>query len=150
MEDAIAETVELFKALADETRLRILKLLLTVEEGVCVCELVEALDLPQYRVSRHLNILKRAGLLEAERSGAWVYYSPARDAPPLIAGLFSIIRDRFVLRTSEEDVKHLRERLALRVRGACVVGSRSEGVRSKLQRQPLVIGAGDTRREVSG
>ena len=116
------EAVEVFKALADETRLRILKLLLEVEEGACVCELVDALGLPQYHVSRHLNILKRAGLLEGERSGTWVYYSPVRNAPPLIAGLFSLIKDRLVLETFEEDLKRLRERLKLRIDGVCVIG----------------------------
>jgi len=118
----MAEVIEIFKALADETRLRILKLLLEVEERVCVCELVDALGLPQYRVSRHLNTLKRAGLLEGERSGTWVYYSPVRDAPPLIAGLFPVIKDRLVLETFAKDLKRLRERLELRVDGVCVVG----------------------------
>jgi len=119
--ETVVQTAEVFKALADETRLRILKLLLEVGEEVCVCELVAALGLPQYRVSRHLNILKRAGLLEGRRSGTWVYYSPAQNAPPLIEGLFSIAR-HLPLETSEEDLRRLRERLALRVDGVCVVG----------------------------
>lgn len=118
----MVQDAQVFKALADETRLRILKLLLEVGEEVCVCELVAALGLPQYRVSRHLNVLKRAGLLAGRRSGTWVYYSPARDVPPLIEGLFAVIKDRLPLEAFEEDLKRLRERLALRVDGVCVVG----------------------------
>ena len=118
----MVQAAEVFKALADETRLRILKLLLEVGEEVCVCELVDALELPQYHVSRHLNVLKRAGLLEGRRSGTWVYYSPAGAGLPLIAGLFAVIKDQLVLKGFAEDLKRLRERLALRKNGICVVG----------------------------
>lgn len=118
----MATAAEIFKALADETRLRILKLLLAVEEGVCVCELVEALNLPQYHVSRHLGILRQAGLVASERKGTWAYYSSVEAPPPLIAGLFSDIKDRLVLKNSKEDLKRLRKRLALRVDGVCVIG----------------------------
>ncbi|MFQ5794391.1 MAG: ArsR/SmtB family transcription factor [Candidatus Bipolaricaulia bacterium] len=120
------EVIEIFKALADETRLRILKLLLTVEESVCVCELVDALDLPQYLASRHLNILKRAGLLEGKRSGTWVYYSPVQNASPLIEGVFSLISDRLDIEGSKEDLKRLRDRMALRMEGVCVIGYESK------------------------
>lgn len=74
---------------------------------------------------------------------------PGTRCPTADRGAVLDLRDRLVLWTSEEDVNHLRERLALRVKGACVVGLRSEGVRSTLQQQPLVVGAGDTLREVS-
>lgn len=115
------EAVEVFKALADETRLRILKLLLGVGEGVCVCELVEALGLPQYRVSRHLGVLRKAGLVVSQRKGTWVYYSPAKSPPPPIAGVFALVRG-LDLEGAEEDLRRLRERLKLRVDGVCVIG----------------------------
>ncbi len=61
-----------FKALADETRLRILKLL---EHGeLCVCDLTAALDMTQPNVSFHLGILKAAGLIKDRREGRWSYY----------------------------------------------------------------------------
>ena len=62
----------IFKALADETRLRILLLLLDGE--LCVCELISALELPQSTVSRHLAYLKRTGWVCDRKQGVWMYY----------------------------------------------------------------------------
>jgi len=64
-----------FKALADETRLRILKLLEVKE--MCVCEVMAALDLTQPTTSHHLGILENAGLVKDRRHGKWVFYSIA-------------------------------------------------------------------------
>jgi ArsR family transcriptional regulator len=66
----------LFHALSDEKRLRILTLLRAGEH--CVCELTEALDLPQSLLSFHLRTLKDAGLVRDRREGRWVYYSLER------------------------------------------------------------------------
>jgi len=63
----------IFKACADATRLRILFLL--VERELCVCELVEVLEMPQGKISRHLAVLKNAGLVRDRREGLWIYYS---------------------------------------------------------------------------
>jgi len=67
-----------FKALADETRLRTVLLLETRGE-LCVCELTQALELSQPKVSRHLATLREAGLVNDRRHGLWVFYciSPA-------------------------------------------------------------------------
>ncbi len=62
------------KALADETRLRILNFLFQGE--YCVCNLQKILDMSEPRVSRHLKILNIAGLIEARKDGKWIYYSP--------------------------------------------------------------------------
>ena len=62
-----------FKALSDPTRLRSLLLLLS-EQRLCVCEFVEALDLSQPLVSRHLGQLRDLGIVQDERRGQWVYY----------------------------------------------------------------------------
>jgi ArsR family transcriptional regulator len=64
--------LEVFKACADETRLRILFLL--AERELCVCELVEVLAMAQGKVSRHLAVLKHAGLVRDRREGTWIYY----------------------------------------------------------------------------
>jgi ArsR family transcriptional regulator len=69
--------VNLFKALSDETRLRILALLLN-ETELCVCDLIAALKLPQSTVSRHLAYLRKAELVNDRRCGLWMYYSIAR------------------------------------------------------------------------
>ena len=67
------ELVKAFKALSDETRLRILKLLLQRE--CCVCEVMQALDISQTRASRNLNALYDAGFLKLRKDGLWSFYS---------------------------------------------------------------------------
>jgi ArsR family transcriptional regulator len=64
-----------FKALADETRLRILRLLEVRE--MCVCEVMVALDLTQPTASHHLGLLENAGLVKDRKDGKWVFYSIA-------------------------------------------------------------------------
>jgi ArsR family transcriptional regulator len=77
MEDPDGE-VEVFKAVADSCRLRILKLL---KEGeLCVCEIMAALKKPQSSTSHHLSILKEAGLVKERRDGKWSYYRLADGA----------------------------------------------------------------------
>jgi DNA-binding transcriptional ArsR family regulator len=66
------EKIKIFKALADPTRLRILKLLKTRE--LCVCEIMIALDLTQPTASHHLKILENVGLIERRKKGKWVFY----------------------------------------------------------------------------
>lgn len=66
------DLLNIFKALSDETRLRILKLL---EHGeLCVCDIVAALDMIQPKVSFHLGTLKEAGLIKDRKQGKWVHY----------------------------------------------------------------------------
>ena len=67
------DLLRIFKALSDETRIRLLKLL--QQRELCVCELMQALDMTQSRVSRNLGILKSAGLVKDRRDGLWVHYS---------------------------------------------------------------------------
>ena len=71
-------TVEMFKSLADETRLRLLILLQGGNE-YCVCDLMQALDMPHSTVSRHLAYLKRNGWLQDRRGGIWMYYSLKKE-----------------------------------------------------------------------
>ncbi len=68
----MTKLLPVFKALADETRLRILKLL---DQGeLCVCDIVAALDMVQPKVSFHLRILKEAGLIKDRKQGRWIHY----------------------------------------------------------------------------
>jgi ArsR family transcriptional regulator len=71
--DEAEKHCRVFKALADTTRLRILKLL-DVRE-MCVCEVMVALDLTQPTASHHLKILENAGIVKSRKEGKWVYYS---------------------------------------------------------------------------
>ena len=80
-------TAELFKALADPARVRIVNLLATSTEPVCACELYEPLGLSQPTVSHHLKKLTDAGLLAREQRGKWVYFSLRRDAVEMLAAV---------------------------------------------------------------
>ena len=68
---------QIFRAFADETRLRILHLLKRKEE-LCVCELIDILRIGQSKVSRHLAYLKKAGLVKDRKDGLWSHYSLIR------------------------------------------------------------------------
>jgi DNA-binding transcriptional ArsR family regulator len=76
---AAVDGVRLLRLLADETRLRILALLVRTPD-LCVCELVAILRRPQYQISRHLGQLRRSGLLTARREGPFVFYRLADGA----------------------------------------------------------------------
>jgi len=75
-----------FKALADETRLRIVKLLEIRE--MCVCEVMVALSLTQPTASHHLGILENAGLVKDRKEGKWVFYSLAN--PELLESMHKL------------------------------------------------------------
>lgn len=79
------------KALADQTRLRILMLLAGKEE-LCVCELTEALKLAQPKISRHLAILRESGLLLDRKSGLWVYYRLHPELPQWAHGVMNSLQ----------------------------------------------------------
>jgi len=102
------------RALAHPLRVRILGLLLSVDSSVCVCELADALGLPDYKVSRHLSALKAAGFVEGEHRGPWVYYHP------LPSELLEALRPFLVL--EPEDLRRLKIRLGKRKGGLCVIG----------------------------
>lgn len=83
--------VEIFKVLGDETRLRIFSLITKGE--VCVCEIEYVLGLTQSNTSRHLNYLKRAGLVEANKKAQWVYYKVSGNFIKNNEKLFGYILD---------------------------------------------------------
>ena len=78
-------TADVFKALADPARVRILNVLATSGEPVCVCHLIEPLGLSQPTVSHHLKKLTDAGLLEREQRGKWAYFSLKPEAAEKLA-----------------------------------------------------------------
>lgn len=112
---------EVFKALADETRLRVLNLFLLSKDPLCVCEIVDALKIPQYNVSKHLTLLKHAGLVDVEKEGLWGYYHLRHDEPKNRA-LFTFLKSYLTAETFETDRRNLEVRLLLREEGKCVVG----------------------------
>jgi ArsR family transcriptional regulator len=79
-DDQAQATARVFKALADPARVRIVNLLATSPDPVCVCEFTQPLGLSQPTVSHHLKTLLQAGLLDREQRGTWAYYSLRPDA----------------------------------------------------------------------
>lgn len=74
---ALSQTVSIAKALGDETRLRIMALL--EEQELCACQIIEVFELANSTISRHLSVLKQAGLLQSRKSGRWIYYAWAQE-----------------------------------------------------------------------
>lgn len=102
---ALQDILTIYKALSDETRLKILKLL---ENGeLCVCDLVAAFDTVQPKISFHLAILKDAGLIKDRKQGKWSYYSLKDDDLFKRLLILSTIE-----RVTEHDIITEKERLA--------------------------------------
>ena len=80
-------TAALFRALSDPARIRIVNVLATSQEPVCVCNLIEPLALSQGTVSHHLKKLVDAGLLDREQQGKWAYFSLKPEAMARLADL---------------------------------------------------------------
>jgi ArsR family transcriptional regulator len=83
-------TATLFKALSDPHRVRIVNLLATNPDPVCVCDITDSFGLTQSTVSFHLKKLVQAGLLDREQRGVWAYYSLNRTAIRSLSGIFSM------------------------------------------------------------
>jgi len=94
-----------FKALSDETRIRMLKLLF--EGELCVCEIMQVLEISQSRASRNLGILREAGLLKDRRDGQWVHYSLSKESVTSYAPLLELLnqslnQDETILKDKEK------------------------------------------------
>lgn len=121
----------LFQALSDNTRLRIVRLLATTNQEICLCELVDALLEPQYKLSRHLKLLRQAGLLTSQKEGRWVYHRLV-EAPDYLQQLYAMVRS---LPDSNAvysiDVKHFNDRMQLREDGRCRIGILSDDLKAE-------------------
>jgi ArsR family transcriptional regulator, arsenate/arsenite/antimonite-responsive transcriptional repressor len=88
---AAAGLAQVFKALGDPVRLRLVSLIGAHEGGeVCVCELTTAFDLTQPTISHHLKVLREAGIIDGERRGTWVYYWLVPAGLERMAALLSV------------------------------------------------------------
>lgn len=106
------ELLNLFKALSDETRLRILKLL---EHGeLCVCDIVAALDMVQPKVSFHLSVLKEAGFIKDRKHGRWIHYK-IDDSDIFKRFLIISALERIPGNSVMEDKKRLKEFLKIKM-----------------------------------
>jgi ArsR family transcriptional regulator len=100
------DILTVFKALSEETRLRIVKLL---EHGeLCVCDIVAALDMIQPKVSFHLAVLKEAGLIKDRKQGKWTHYSIA-DTDMFRRFLLLSTLEKISAESVSEDVRRLKD-----------------------------------------
>jgi ArsR family transcriptional regulator len=105
------------KALSDPTRVRILRLL--VGSDLCVCELLDVLEVAQSSLSTHLQVLRQAGVVNAERRPPWINYSLVPDCRAPLREVFSLYE---VDPIAERDAERAQLRLEMRVEGSCVYG----------------------------
>ncbi len=111
----LSPTVDLFAALADVTRLRIVNLLIDRRE-LCVCDLQAVLDAPQSKISRHLAYLRRTGMVAARRVDQWMHYS-IPPTSPLRGAMHTAIRTALAAdRNLARDLDRLQ---SLQCKGKC-------------------------------
>lgn len=111
------ELLGIFKALSDETRLRIIKLL---EKGeLCVCDVVAALDMVQPKVSFHLSALKEAGLIRDRKQGRWIHYR-LDDSEMFKRFLLLSALERIPEKAVREDMRRLKEFVRTKTSTSCI------------------------------
>lgn len=110
-----------FKALSDITRLRIVNLLCHSGIELCVCEFVDSIEESQYNISRHLKVLKNAGLVMEKKEGRWVRYELFKDDSTFTKAVFQAVSG-IPEKLIAHDRKELLKRLEIRVKGKCLIG----------------------------
>ena len=115
----------LFKALSDGTRLRVLHLLLEAGE-LCVCDLESTLCCTQTKISRHMSYLKRAGLTTNRRSGRWIFYSIATPKTELQRLILKHLKELIAAEPgAKRDMAAHKRRLAA---GCCVSANQQQSL----------------------
>ncbi len=86
---AASEGATIFKALADPVRLRLMSIIASADDEVCVCDITPLFDVSGPTISHHLRVLREAGLVDCERRGTWVYYWPLPERLDWLSTLLS-------------------------------------------------------------
>ena len=128
MQPIISQHVALFQALSDESRLRIFRLLVSTQQEACLCELVDSLLEPKYKLSRHLKIMRQAGLLKTRKEGRWVYHRLIDTEPHLTRLASTVGRLPDPESIYAMDLVRFEERMALRHEGCCCTGIQNEAL----------------------
>jgi ArsR family transcriptional regulator len=110
----MSEAVTFSRAVADETRWRIVRLV--ADRALCVCELADVLGMPQSSASSHVQVIRKAGLLESETCGKWTYFRVERGQ---FAPLRAILKHFPDAETHAADTEKAEARLARRVTSCC-------------------------------
>ncbi len=116
--------ITVFKALSDMTRLKIMWLLLSIDSKISVSEIIDVLEENQYNVSKHLKILKNAGLIYEKKEGKWSFYHylPSDDT------FDKCVRETVMAIPRElmaDEIYRCKLRLSMRKDGKCVLGADS-------------------------
>ncbi len=118
-----------FKALSDQTRLRMLRLLVSTGSELCVCEFVDTLQERIYNISKHLKVLEQAGLIEGSKEGRWVYYRIVEANDPVGEALYQLVNsvpdfdEVFAI-----DRERFSKRMELREDGRCKIGVQTKNL----------------------
>lgn len=126
MELTAQATEALFAVLGERIRLRLACCLCVAPQGLAVAELIDALEVSQPNASRHLQLMKSAGLVEERRDGRWVYYALRHVKHPLFESLRCCVESVCCCDDMQQDLRRLRARLKLRRGGKCVIGFRAK------------------------
>jgi ArsR family transcriptional regulator, arsenate/arsenite/antimonite-responsive transcriptional repressor len=110
----MSDPVTFFRAVADETRWRIVRLVM--DRALCVCELSDILGMPQSSVSSHVQIIRKAGLLESETRGKWTYFRIERGQLALLKAVLKNFPDSG---NFSADAEKAEARLARRETSCC-------------------------------
>ncbi len=125
----MSDVVTFSRALADPTRWRIVMLVLG--DALCVCELADILEMPQSSVSSHVQVIRKAGLLEGEKCEKWTYFQIHRDYRKLILSLskyFSTSEDPILAGDSRRLIQRLDKR-----ENSCCPGPKTLNVRKPVK-----------------
>ncbi len=120
----------LFKALSDETRLRILHILLVAEKELCACEFTDVLEVTTYNISKHIKILKNANLIAERKESRWVYYRIKTNKTVFHTYIRKAIMEMKNTQL-KKDIKELNKRLKLRINDTCPIGVQKEHLKNK-------------------
>jgi len=117
--------VEQMKSLGDGTRLKMIRLMMEAKQNLCVCEIMDAIEDSHSNISRHLKILRAAGLVKEKKEGKWAYFSLADPDSPFHRNLLQAVRN-MPAENFADDIERLKLRLSLREDGKCVDGLKSK------------------------
>lgn len=110
-DSVLSHAVSMAKALGDETRFRIMAML--EEQELCACQIIEVFDLANSSISRHLSVLKQAGLLQSRKSGRWMYFSWAQSNSFVLQGMLNWLSESIShdpqIQKDRERIQHILE-----------------------------------------
>lgn len=128
----------LFQALSDTTRIRIMRLFVTFKAESCLCEVAEALDEPKYNISRHLKNLRQIGLLSSFKEGRWVYHKVINHQTYIkhLSALLKSLPDN--TEVFDQDAKRFQEIIDTRNGSKCKGDNTTSSVKKKLVKMKMV------------